>query len=189
VEVSYVGFLTEKQELRVGANTPATVEVRLNLAPSVADEITVSASRPRGEVEALNQRKSAVNIVDILPAGRTGTARLQRTTPNAANFGITYDKGGLAFRAAATDNSATIFFYNFQDGADGGLEGPNGDTYLYPHTQIALISYTMPGGYQFFVTGLNLNNEVFGFYNGSPEWNIQREFYNRTYSAGVRVIR
>ncbi|MGZ7032046.1 MAG: TonB-dependent receptor plug domain-containing protein, partial [Thermoanaerobaculia bacterium] len=69
VEVSYVGFLPEKQDVRVGSgSTPASVDVKLNLAPSVADEITVSASRPRGEVQALNQRRSAVNIVDVLPA-------------------------------------------------------------------------------------------------------------------------
>jgi len=47
----------------------------------------------------------------------------------------------------------------------------------------------MPRGVQVFVNGLNLNNEVFGFYNGSPQWNIQREFYSRTYSAGLRLVR
>ncbi len=110
--------------------------------------------------------------------------------PNAANFGITYDKGRITFRAATTYNSASIFFYNYSDGADGGLRGPNGDTYLYPHTQIdAQVSYATGGGLQVFVNGLNLNNEVFGFYNGSPQWNIQREFYNRTYSAGLRLVR
>lgn len=39
------------------------------------------------------------------------------------------------------------------------------------------------------VSLLNLNNEVFGFYQGSPRYQIQREFYNRTVSAGVRVTR
>ena len=33
---------------------------------------------------------------------------------------------------------------------------------------------------------LNLNNEVFGFYNGSEQFPIQREYYNRTISAGLR---
>ena len=31
--------------------------------------------------------------------------------------------------------------------------------------------------------GLNLNNEVFGFYNGSPQYMTQREYYKPTYSA------
>jgi len=34
--------------------------------------------------------------------------------------------------------------------------------------------------------GLNLNNEVFGFYNGSPQYVVQREFYKPTFAAGVR---
>jgi len=120
--------------------------------------------------------------------GRTGTARLQRTTPNEFNLGLTYDMGPLAVRAAATYNAATIFVYQFTDGAPGGLRGPHGDTYLYPHTQIdAQASYALRNGLEVVVSGLNLNNEVFGFYNGSPHWNIQREFYGRTYSLGLRL--
>lgn len=33
---------------------------------------------------------------------------------------------------------------------------------------------------------LNLNNEVFDFYNGAERYPIQREYYNRTISAGLR---
>jgi len=33
---------------------------------------------------------------------------------------------------------------------------------------------------------LNLNNEVFGFYNGSERYPIQREYYDRTISVGLR---
>ena len=36
------------------------------------------------------------------------------------------------------------------------------------------------------VYGLNLNNEVFGFYNGSPQYVVQREFYKPTFAIGVR---
>jgi TonB-dependent receptor len=120
--------------------------------------------------------------------GRTGTARLQRTTPNEFNVGLTYDKGRFSLRAAVTYNAATIF--NYKDGAAGGLTGPNGDTYLYPHTQIdAQASYTFKNGFQVIVSGLNLNNEVFGFYNGSQQWMIQREFYGPTISLGLRINR
>jgi hypothetical protein len=35
-------------------------------------------------------------------------------------------------------------------------------------------------------SGLNLNNEVFGFYQGSPQFFIQREYYRPTYTFGVR---
>ena len=34
--------------------------------------------------------------------------------------------------------------------------------------------------------GLNLTNEVFGFYNGSPEYVLQREFYKPTFAVGVQ---
>ena len=119
--------------------------------------------------------------------GRTGTAPLQRTAPDVANFGITYDWAGFSFRAAATYNSAMIFAYNYQDGADGGLKGPNGDTYLYPHTQIdAQASYTFKDGLKIILSALNISNEVFGFYNGSPQYNIQREFYDRTFTLGIK---
>jgi hypothetical protein len=36
------------------------------------------------------------------------------------------------------------------------------------------------------VQGLNLTDEVFGFYNGSPWYIIQREYYRPTYSFGLR---
>lgn len=34
--------------------------------------------------------------------------------------------------------------------------------------------------------GLNLNNEVFGFYQGSTIWPIQREYYKPTFGFGLR---
>jgi hypothetical protein len=34
--------------------------------------------------------------------------------------------------------------------------------------------------------GLNLNNEVFGFYNGQKPYMIQREYYAPTFAAGMR---
>jgi hypothetical protein len=88
-----------------------------------------------------------------------------------------------------THNDANIFAYQFQDGADGGIKGPNGDQYLYPHTQVdAQVSYWIPRshGLQAIISMLNLNNEVFGFYNGSEQFPVQREYYSRTVSLGLR---
>jgi hypothetical protein len=34
--------------------------------------------------------------------------------------------------------------------------------------------------------GVDLNNEVFGFYNGSTQYFNQREYYKPTVAAGVR---
>lgn len=36
------------------------------------------------------------------------------------------------------------------------------------------------------MSALNLNNEPFGFYQGSKQYFIQREYYNTTYSFGFR---
>jgi TonB-dependent receptor len=127
------------------------------------------------------------------PAGafnnRTDHPALQRQAPNNWNFDYTYDKKGISGRIGLTHNDANIFFYNFQQGADGGIKGPNGDVYLYPHTQVdAQVSYWIPRshGFQAIVSLLNLNNEVFGFYQGSERFPIQREYYSRTISIGLR---
>ena len=88
-----------------------------------------------------------------------------------------------------THNDRNIFAYNFQDGADGGIKGPNGDVYYYPRTQVdAQVSYRLPRahGIHLIVSMLNFNNEVFGFYQGSEQYPIQREYYSRTISGGLR---
>ncbi|HEX4663580.1 MAG TPA: hypothetical protein VH196_04260, partial [Terriglobales bacterium] len=88
---------------------------------------------------------------------------------------------GLSF------NDANIFSYNFQDGAPLGKTGPNGDQYLYAHTQVdAQGSFRMAKGFSLIVSGLNLTNEVFGFYQGSTIYPIQREYYHTTISGGLR---
>ena len=121
--------------------------------------------------------------------GRTDQPALQRQAPNNWNFDYTYDKRAVSARLGVTHNDANIFSYGFQQGAPGGLTGPSGDTYLYPHTQVDVqASYWVPRGHGFQVVGyvLNLTNEVFGFYNGSEQFPIQREYYNRTFAFGLR---
>jgi len=121
--------------------------------------------------------------------GRTDHVALLRQAPNNWNFDFTYDKKGISARMGLTHNDANIFAYQFQDGAADGIKGPNGDQYLYPHTQVdAQVSYAIPQsrGLQAIVSMLNLNNEVFGFYNGSERFPVQREYYSRTISLGLR---
>jgi TonB-dependent receptor len=121
-----------------------------------------------------------------LPAnsGRTDHPTLLRTAPNNWNFDVTYDKKGFSARMGLTHNDANIWFYG-----GSNLKDPTGDTYLYPHTQVdAQVSYWIPRshGLQAVVSMLNLNNEVFGFYLGAERFPIQREYYSRTVSAGLR---
>ena len=67
------------------------------------------------------------------------------------------------------------------------VKGPNGDNYFYSHTQVdAKASYYITKGFSVVATGLNMNNEVFGFFNGSPKYVDQREYYKPTYSFGLR---
>lgn len=44
----------------------------------------------------------------------------------------------------------------------------------------------MTHGLSFIMYGLNINNEVFGFYNGRPQSMTQREYYWPTIAVGLR---
>jgi hypothetical protein len=44
----------------------------------------------------------------------------------------------------------------------------------------------MNHGLTILAQALNLNNEVFGFYQGSQQFMIQREYYQPTISLGLR---
>jgi TonB-dependent receptor len=125
--------------------------------------------------------------------GRTDHPSLQRQAPNNYNIGLTYDKRRLSMRFAMTHNDASIYqyFWSVSNGPASdpvlGLKGPNGDVYLYAHTQYDIQgSYRFYRGLSFVAYGLNLSNEVFGFYQGSPQYPIQREFYHPTFSFGFR---
>jgi TonB-dependent receptor len=119
--------------------------------------------------------------------GRSDHPPLLRQAPNNWNLGPTYVRGPLTVTMGLSYNGASIYQYNYQDGAPLGLAGPNGDNYLYTHLQVdAQGSYRLPKGFKLVVYGLNLTNEVFGFYNGSPMWPVQREYYGHTIGAGLR---
>jgi TonB-dependent receptor len=126
-------------------------------------------------------------------AGRSDQPRLLRNAPNTWNLSPTYDFGRVSLRAGLSYNQANISSYNFQDGTGGsdttpgGLKGPFGDIYFYSHLQVdAQGSLRLAHGLNFVMYGLNLTNEVFGFYQGSPTYMIQREFYRPTIAAGFR---
>jgi TonB-dependent receptor len=119
--------------------------------------------------------------------GRSDHPALLRQAPNTWNLSPTYDRGRLSMRIGLSYNQANIFAYQYQDGALLGKTGPLGDNYLYSHLQLDVQgSYRLPKGFKLIVYGLNLTNEVFGFYNGSPIWPNQREFYHQTIGAGLR---
>lgn len=119
--------------------------------------------------------------------GRSDHPRLLRTSPNAFNISPTYDRGRVSLRVGLSYNQANIYSYQYADGTPGGVNGPLSDIYFYSHFQVdAQGSVRLAHGLTFVVFGLNLNNEVFGFYQGSSQYMIQREYYQPTYGAGLR---
>src|SRR5712675_2210775 len=119
--------------------------------------------------------------------GRSDHPRLLRNAPNTWNLSPTYDRGRFSLRVGLSYNQANIAFYNFQNDTPGGLKGPFSDGYFYSHLQVdAQGSVRLAHGLNFIMYGLNLTNEVFGFYQGSPQFMIQREYYTPTIAAGFR---
>jgi TonB-dependent receptor len=126
-------------------------------------------------------------------SGRSDHPRLLRNAPNTWNISPTYDRGRFSIRMGLSYNQANIGSYSFQDGTGGsdptpgGLKGPFGDQYFYSHLQVdAQGSVRLAHGLTFIMYGLNLTSEVFGFYQGSPQFMVQREYYTPTIAAGFR---
>jgi TonB-dependent receptor len=128
---------------------------------------------------------------------RSDNPPLLRTSPNAFNISPTYDHGRLSARVGLSYNQASIYGYQYTDCANttdpncsptpGGVNGPLSDIYFYSHFQVdAQGSVALAHGLRLIVSGLNLNNEVFGFYQGSPQYMIQREYYRPSIIFGVR---
>ena len=119
--------------------------------------------------------------------GRSDHPRLERTSPNAFNVSPTFDRGPVSIRVGLSYNQASIYGYQYADGTPGGVTGPLSDIYFYSHVQIdAQGTIRIARELNLVVSGLNLNNEMFGFYQGSPQYMIQREYYQPTFEAGLR---
>ena len=148
---------------------------------------------------------------NVNPGFRIDNPALLRQAPNTWNISPTYDRGRVSLRVGMAYNQANIFSYFYAACLNGekvsssgicqtnpntppvptpepfGVKGALGDVYLYSHFQVdAQGSVYLGKGLTFIASGLNLNNEVFGFYQGSPRYPIQREFYKPTYSFGLR---
>lgn len=168
------------------AGFEAAWEQRLSFLPGLAKGFGVAAN--------YSYTTSRVTFPTGFNGGRGDHAPLQRQAPNNYNIGVTYDKARLSARFAMSHNDASIasYFWSQSGGLNPsdaivGLRGPNGDQYFYAHTQYDMqASYRVYKGLSVVGYGLNLSNEVFGFYQGSPKYPIQREFYHPTFSLGVR---
>jgi TonB-dependent receptor len=152
-----------------------------------------------------NYSYAASQANNVNPGNRSDSPALLRQAPNTWNISPTYDRGRLSVRLGLAYNGPNIYVYNWvtpdknpcglfnapagvtADPVAGGIKGPCGDQYLYSHFQVDLQgSFRIRNGLYFTAAGLNLNNEVFGFYYGSPQFVTQREYYKPTFTFGFR---
>jgi TonB-dependent receptor len=111
-------------------------------------------------------------------------APLLRQSPNIANAYLTYDQSRFSGRIGWTYNGAMIDAYG------DGTPTANGDNYFYPHAQVdGSVVYNATNDVQLQFMILNMNNAVFGFYQGTPghEYSFQREYYGPTFFFGTKI--
>jgi TonB-dependent receptor len=157
----------------------------LNYLPSVLGGLGITA----------NYSYTGSRIKGI--ALRTDHPRLIDQATNTWNISPTYDSKRFSLRMGLAYNGSSLFSYDWVSpslapgaGADPsglGPTGPSGDVWTLPHLQVdAQATYRIWSGMSVLVSGLNLNNEVFGYYTGSDQFVNQREYYKPTYSGGLR---
>jgi TonB-dependent receptor len=122
---------------------------------------------------------------------RTDNPALVGQAPLSWNIGPAYATKRALVTFGISNNGANIYAYQYQstgpDAVPYGVKGPFGDNYFYPHTQVdAKASYYLGKGFSVMALGQNMNNDPFGFYNGSKQYMVQREYYKPTYFGGVR---
>jgi TonB-dependent receptor len=137
---------------------------------------------------------------------RTDSPSLMGTAKHAFNIEPAYELGRYEVHMGMSYNGSNIYAYQYYSTAsgiaecnnggnpqptasaplNGPINGPCGDNYFYPHFQVdAQMGARIYSGLQLQVQGLNLTNEVFGFYNGSEQYMTQREYYKPTYEVSL----
>jgi TonB-dependent receptor len=139
----------------------------------------------------INANFTYTNSTNYNITGRTDNPALVGQAPYSWNITPAYATKHALITVGVSHNSANIYAYQYQSTGPAavpyGVTGPFGDNYFYSHTQIdAQVSYRVPKGFTILASGENMNNEVFGFYDGSPQYMTQREYYKPTYSFGLK---
>ncbi len=110
-------------------------------------------------------------------------APLLRQAPDIGNAALLYDHGPVSARFAWTYNGPYIGGYG------DGTSTANGDNYFEMHSQIdASVIYNVTPSVQMQLQALSLNNAEFGFFQGTKDhqFNVQREYYGRTFYLGMK---
>jgi len=111
---------------------------------------------------------------------RSDTPQLVGQAPFSWNISPAYATKRALVTLGVSHNGSNIYAYQFQSTGPGavpyGPAGPFGDQFFYSHTQVdAKASYYLGKGFTVEAIGENMNNEVFGFYSGNPQFDNQRE--------------
>jgi len=157
------------------------------------------ALRGLGLMTNYSYNESAING---LP-NRTDSPSLMGTARHAFNVEPEYEFHRYSVHMGASYNASYINAYQYYGTAsgisecnngpnpnpgplNGPINGPCGDNYFYPHFQVdAQMGARIYRGLRLQVQGLNLTNEVFGFYNGTEQYMTQREYYKPTYEVSL----
>jgi TonB-dependent receptor len=124
---------------------------------------------------------------NVNPGKRTDSPPLLRQAPNTWNISPTYDRRRISIRVGIAYNGPEHQHVRLHGRGAWRTKGPSGENYFSSHFQVdAQGSYRLGKGWTAIASALNLNNEPFGFYNGSPRFLTQREYYRPTYSLGFR---
>ncbi len=110
-------------------------------------------------------------------------APLLRQAPDIGNAALLYDHGPVSARIAWTYNGPYIGGYG------DGTATASGDNYFEKHSQIdASVIFNVTPSVQMQLQALSLNNAEFGFFQGTPDhqFNVQREYYGRTFYLGLK---
>jgi hypothetical protein len=158
----------------------------------------------------INANFTYTNSKNYNLAGRSDTPPLVGQAPFSWNIGPSYATKRALVSVGISHNGANIDAYQYQNSGANYLANvsagnlpcfpngptdtsfntttsPCGDNYFYAHTQVdAQASYYLFKGFTLIASGENMNNEVFGFFDGSPKYPAQREYYKPTYSFGLK---
>ncbi len=127
------------------------------------------------------------NSKDYGLPGRTDTPPQIGQAPWSYNITPSYaTKRGIVELGISYDGP-NLAAYQWQTGNIGTVTGPFGDNYYYGRTQVdAQATYYLGRGFSATASEENANNAVLGFYNGSPQYMVQREYYKPIYYGGLR---
>jgi TonB-dependent receptor len=119
--------------------------------------------------------------------GRTDTPPLVGQAPWSYNITPSYATKRAVVELGISYDGPNIAAYQWQTGNVGTVTGPFGDNYYYERTQVdAQVTYYLGKGLSFTTSEENANNAILGFYNGSPQYMTQREYYKPIYYGGLR---